>query len=95
MTKPKPFGQNLSQEVLVEVRFLFGRSFASETIKHPSLDYLKMVVHIVAPDLSKYFSIILCSLHLTFYSLQYHELSSSVEGQAHFLERFWICNSSH
>jgi hypothetical protein len=44
MTKPMPFGQNLSQEVLTEVIFLFGRSFASETIKHPSLDYLKMVV---------------------------------------------------
>jgi hypothetical protein len=44
MTKPMPFQQNLSQEVLVEVSFLYGRSFISETIKHPSLDYLKMVV---------------------------------------------------
>jgi hypothetical protein len=44
MTKPMPFGENLSKEVLIEVNFLFGRSFASETIKHPSLDYLKMVV---------------------------------------------------
>jgi hypothetical protein len=87
-----PFGQNLSQEVLVEVSFLFGRSFASETIKHPSLDYLKMVVHIVARDLSE--QIFHYSL-LTFYILQYHELSSSVEGQAHFLERFWVCNSTH
>jgi hypothetical protein len=44
MTKPMPFGENLSQEVLVEVSFLFGRSFGLETIKHPSFDYLKMVV---------------------------------------------------
>jgi hypothetical protein len=38
MTKPMPFGQNLSQEVIIEVNFLFGRSFVLETIKHPSLD---------------------------------------------------------
>ncbi len=44
MSKPMPFGQKISQEVLVEVSFLFGRSFASESIKHRSLDYLKMVV---------------------------------------------------
>ncbi len=87
-----PFGQNLFQEVLVEVSFLFGRSFASETIKHPHLDYLKMVVYIVAPDLSD--QIFHYSL-LTFYILQYHELASYVEGQAHFLERSWICNSTH
>jgi hypothetical protein len=92
MTKQMSFGQNLSQEILVEVNFLFGRSFASETIKHPSLDYLKMVVHIVARDLSE--QIFHYSL-LTFYILQYHELSSSVGGQTHFLERFWICNSTH
>jgi hypothetical protein len=44
MTRPMPFGQNLFQEIFVEVSFLFGRSFASETRRHPSLDYLKMVV---------------------------------------------------
>ncbi len=92
MTKPMPFGQKLSQEVIVEVSFLFGRSFASETIKHPSLDYLKMVVHIVAPDLWEQ---IFHYSWLTYYIPQYHELSSSVERQTHCLQRFWICNSTH